>query len=122
MSAAAGAELVARCFAARTAAHFLHLRSGSYAEHVALDEFYTAIVDAADTYAECLMGVEGQFKRFPEVPVPLNAGTLELLTDLHDWVTKHRAACACETTELANLIDEILAVIDRSYYKLKFLK
>lgn len=116
------AELVARCFAARTAAHFLHLRSSSYAQHVALNEFYDNIVDAADTFAECHMGVEGQFKSFPDVEVPLAMSPLDLLTDLHDWVSKNRTVCADGSTELANLIDEILAVIDRSFYKLKFLK
>jgi len=30
------AELVARCFQARTEAHFAHLMTNSYAEHVAL--------------------------------------------------------------------------------------
>lgn len=122
MADAACAELVARCFAARTAAHFLHLRSTSYAEHVALDEFYTALVDKVDAYAECHMGVEGIFKQFPDVPVPLRLTPLQLLTELHTWVSDHREKCACETTELANLIDEILAVIDRAFYKLKFLK
>lgn len=122
MSSAACAELVARCFAARTAAHFLHLRSTSYAQHVALDEFYTSLVDKVDAYAECCMGVEGIFKQFPDVPVPMKLDPLDLVTDLHDWVTKHRTACACGNTELANLVDEILAVIDRAYYKLKFLK
>ena len=116
------AELVARCFAARTAAHYLHLRSKSYAEHVALDEFYNAIVDAADAFAECHMGVEGQFKSFPDVKVDQSLSPLDLLTDLHEWVANHRTECADGSTELANLIDELLAVIDRSYYKLKFLK
>lgn len=122
MSIAACAELVARCFAARTAAHFLHLKSTSYAQHVALDEFYTALIDKADAYAECCMGVEGIFKSFPNVPVPLDLSPLDLLTGLHKWVADHRTECACDSTELANLIDEILAVIDRAFYKLKFLK
>jgi hypothetical protein len=116
------AELVARCFAARTAAHYLHFRTTSYAEHVALDEFYTALLEATDRFAECHMGVEGQFKKFPHAPIEQDKSPQALLTDLHDWVTKHRTECADGSTELANLIDEILSVIDRSYYKLKFLK
>lgn len=115
------AELVARCFAARTAAQFAHFMTKSYAEHVALNEFYDAIVEAADTFAECHMGVEGQFKSFPDVPAP--KGTpLQILEELHTWVADNRAACADGSTELANLIDEILSTIDRSYYKLRFLK
>ena len=116
------AELVARCFAARTAAHFLHLRTKSYAEHMALGEFYDAIAEAGDKFAECHMGVEGQFGKFPHVPVQQDVDSTELLTDLHAWVSGHRAQCSGDSTELANLIDEILAVIDRAYYKLKFLK
>lgn len=78
-------------------------------------------MDKADAYAECHMGVEGIFKRFPDVPAH-KGEPLEMLTDLHKWVADHRTLCACDSTELANLIDEILAVIDRAYYKLKFLK
>lgn len=115
------AELVARCFAARTAAHFAHFTTGSYAEHVALNEFYDAIVDAADSFAECHMGVEGKFKSFPDVPLPKGA-PLEWLPELHAWISRNRTACADGSTELANLIDEILSVIDKAFYKLKFLK
>lgn len=115
------AELVARCFAARTAAHYAHFLTSSYAQHVALNEFYDDIVDAADKFAECHMGVEGKFKSFPTVVVPTGE-PLTWLTELHKWVADHRTECADGSTELANLIDEILAVIDRSFYKLKFLK
>ena len=42
------AELVARCFAARTSAHLAHLTTTSYAQHVALGDFYDAIASGAD--------------------------------------------------------------------------
>jgi hypothetical protein len=116
------AELVARCFNARTVAHFAHLRTRSYAQHVALNEFYDAIVDAADAFAECHMGIEGQFTGFPAITPKESPDFLDHLTELHTWVAAHRTECADGSTELANLIDEILAVIDRSFYKLKFLK
>jgi hypothetical protein len=47
---------------------------------------------------------------------------LECLPELHKWVVANRAECAGDDTELANLIDEILSTIDRTFYKLKFLK
>lgn len=123
-STAACAELVARCFDARTVAHLVHLQTRSYAQHVALGEFYDAIAEAADKFAECHMGVEGPFASFPAVTpkLPVGADLLPYLTELHDWIAKHRDACADGSTELANLIDEILSVIDRSFYKLKFLR
>lgn len=116
------AELVARCLAARTAMHIAHLKSRSYSEHMALGDFYNAIADAADNFIECYMGVEGMVHDYPTVDLDLKTPPLEFLPKLHDWITKHRDECAGGSTELANLIDEILAVIDRTFYKLKFLK
>lgn len=116
------AELVARCLDARTVAHFAHLRTRSYAEHMALGEFYEAISGAADAFAECHMGLEGPFTTFPAIKPDITTAILPYLTDLHDWLTKNRETCADGSSELANLIDEILAVIDRAFYKLKFLR
>lgn len=116
------AELIARCFEARTAMHVAHLRSRSYSEHMALGDFYDDIAEAADKFAECHMGVEGMLPDFPARAPDLKTPPLEYLPRLHDWIVKHRTVCADGSTELANLIDEILAVIDRTFYKLKFLK
>jgi hypothetical protein len=116
------AELVSRCFDARTVAHFAHLRTRSYAQHVALKEFYEALLDATDAFAECCMGVEGMLSGYPAIKPDPTVDIVDYLTDLHAWVTEHRSECADGSTELANLIDEILAVIDRTFYKLKFLK
>ena len=116
------AELIARCFDARTVAHFAHLRTRSYAEHMALGDFYDAIATAADAFAECHMGVEGLVTNYPAITPKPGAEIQPYLTELHDWVTKHRTVCADGSTELANLIDEILAVIDRTFYRLKFLR
>jgi DNA-binding ferritin-like protein len=53
------AELVMRLFHARTAAHVMHLQTTSYAKHKALNEFYDAIVDFADSIAEGYQGEHG---------------------------------------------------------------
>lgn len=116
------AELIARCFDARTTAHFAHLRTRSYAAHVALGEFYDAIAEAGDKFAECHMGVEGHLDSYPAIKPDPATDMLTYLPKMHTWVAEHRTACADGSTELANLIDEILAVIDRTFYKLKFLK
>lgn len=127
-------ELVARCFAARTAAHFMHLQTASYAAHVALNEFYDAIIPATDDFIECYQGVYGKVDEYPAVKVATGL-PVPMLRVLREWVVDNREEC-CEShdedaehaegddpdcTELANLIDNILAVIDRALYKLKFL-
>lgn len=130
------AELVARCFAARTSAHFAHLTTGSYAEHMALGDFYDAVASGADEFVECYQGIFGKLAGFPDIR-PTQGDIKAALSDLRTWIVANREEC-CESyddkdaegaesndvdcTELANLIDNILAVVDRTLYKLKFLK
>ena len=116
------AELVSRCFAARTAMHFAHLKARTLAEHMILEKFYDDIASKADKYVECYMGVEGRIADYPEVELDLKTPPMEYLPDLHAWITENRTDCAYGNTELANLVDDVLATIDRTFYKLKFLK
>lgn len=136
MSDSPCAELVARCFAARTAAHFAHLKTTSYAQHVALGDFYEAVASAADEFAECYQGVYGKLDKFPDIR-PSQGDITAALSDLRTWIVANREEC-CEKygaddadgaesndvdcAELANLIDNILAVVGRTLYKLKYLK
>jgi hypothetical protein len=112
----AAAELVARCFAARTAAHFAHLKTKHYACHVALGEFYDSIVDATDAFIECYQGVFGVIPTYPDVPLP--AGEVGPIKELREWLVENRAKAARGQRELENLVDEITAVCDRAIYKI----
>jgi hypothetical protein len=114
-------ELVARCFAARTAAHMAHLRTRSYAQHVALQEFYEGIEAATDAFAEAYMGCSGVFDEFPSVPVP-RTEPLPFIMALSAWLRENRDKCAEGHTELENLIDELLQVCSVAKYKLRTLK
>lgn len=114
-------ELIARCFAARTAAHFAHLKTTSYAQHKALEEFYEGIVDATDAFAECYQGLFGVIADYPPAPLP-SGDPQTWVIELNKWVRQNREACSQGKTELGNLIDEILALTDRTYYKLHNLK
>jgi hypothetical protein len=109
-------ELIARCFATRTAAHIAHLKTKGYACHVALNEFYDALVDKVDGFAECYQGVFGTISSYPDIPVP--SGELGPIKELREWLVKHRADAARGQRELENLIDEITAVCDRAIYKI----
>ena len=58
-----GAGMIAKAigviFAGRTVTHIQHLKTKSYAEHVALNEFYDGIIDLADGLAEATQGEYG---------------------------------------------------------------
>lgn len=115
------AELVARCFQARTESHFAHLMTNSYAEHKALNEFYDGIVDLADSYAEAAQGRYGILK-YPVASLKVGdrSKPVSIPTELRAWIDRERNDCGKER-ELQNLIDEILHLCDSTVYKLRFL-
>ena len=47
-------------FMSRTYSHIAHLKTGSYAKHKALNEFYDSVVDMADSLAEASQGLYGK--------------------------------------------------------------
>ncbi len=130
------ASFVSQTLAVRTAAHLAHLTSTSYAQHMALGDFYDTIATSADEFVECYMALHGKLdsKDFPSIR-PTPGDPLNTLTDLRTWIVENREeACEPENDkdseneredpdciELSSLIDNILAVIDRAIYKLKFL-
>ncbi len=114
-------ELVMRCFHARTAAHILHLGSHSYAQHKALKSFYEDIIDLIDGLVEAAQGsnlellkITGPYKPYS------NAETL--MEELGDWIDDNREDCCPEESCIQNIIDEIMALIRQTQYKLRFLK
>lgn len=115
-------EFVMRCFHARTDAHALHLLTDSYAKHVALNEFYSALIPLVDSFAETY---QGDYDRLDlsDVPYKPVKDPVQLLTALSDWIATNRGdMCDGDDTYLQNIIDEIVALIYGTVYKLKFLK
>jgi hypothetical protein len=118
----AAGELIMRCFHARTAAHILHLKTRSYAAHKALNDFYDAIVPLTDAFAEAYQGDYGLIEDYPARYTPY-AVPLDMVTDLSDWISAHRKDCCDEDDSyLQNIIDEIVALLRSTEYKLRFLK
>lgn len=119
---ALAAELVARCFTARTATHIAHLRTRSYSAHMALEAFYEGIVDLADEFAEVYQGHFAVIDEYDFAAPDIYTDTVKQIEELCDWATKNRNAIAQGRNDLGNLIDEITALCGRTVYKLKNLK
>jgi hypothetical protein len=113
------AELVMRLMNAVTIAHVQHLGTKSYAVHMALNEFYQGIGENADEIAEKWQGAYGELLVFPN-PAPLEKDPLIFLRKLRFWIENNRGE-ACDDSEIQNLIDEAMALIDGTLYKLRFL-
>lgn len=117
---AKAAEFFARCRAASTAAHFAHLLTPSYAQHVALNAFYTGIVDFADAFAETFTGRYGKFDAFPNVKESATDG-LVIVGNLTKWVDSNRQAIS-DFSEIQNEIDNIVNLCNSTAYRLRELK
>jgi hypothetical protein len=116
------AEFVMRCFHARTAAHVLHLKSNSYAEHQALREFYDEVIDLIDAFAEMYQGeymMQLSCSGVSGYQTPSNG--MALITGMTKWIKANRESI-CDSSECQAQIDDILELCHSTAYKLKFLK
>lgn len=113
-------ELIARCFAARTASHLSHLATRSYSQHMALQTFYEEILDATDEFAEVYMGLEGHIDTFPPLKPPTGK-PVDYIQELADWLVDNGPDCAEGVSALQSLVDVISAACAHALYRLKFL-
>ena len=114
-------QFIGLLFASRDYAHKAHLNTDSFAEHMALNEFYDGIVDLADGLAETWMG--RKLTKIGDIPsiTPPKGEPLAVMKRLLEVVQDTRDFCSDDTV-LSNIIDEIEALYSSTIYKLKFLK
>lgn len=116
------ADFVGTLFLARDVAHSVHLNTRSFAKHMALNEFYDAIVDLADKFAEAYQGRHGMIGPITLMSAKKTGNILEFLQDSLDDIEKMRyEVCDKTDTALQNIIDEIVGQYLSTLYKLKFL-
>lgn len=117
------AGLIAELLHATTKTHMAHLKSKSYAAHMALGEFYETLPDMVDNVAEQYQGVTGSLLEFPTVTVtPINTTeeAIAYLGELYTMIAKYQETCMY--SEIINELDVIKSCIDKAKYKLIFLK
>jgi hypothetical protein len=117
------AEFIYRLLHARTNAHILHLGTRSYAQHVALAEFYERIVDLADQIAEAYQGEHGLIDFTGKTRFAQMGDAVAMISELKEWVEQNRyEAIEAEATCLQNVVDEVVHLCATTLYKLKVLK
>lgn len=111
-------EIIGLLFHARNITHKEHLKTKSYAQHVALGTFYDEVIDLADKLAEAYQGDEGIME-----DIPLFANTpLEAIDDFLvkqvNMIERLRDS-ASSRTSIQNIIDEIIDLYLSTIYKLR---
>ncbi len=116
-------KIVGIMFHSRNIAHKEHLRTGSYAQHMALGSFYDDIIDVADKFAETYQGRHGIIK---DIPIMTNEGNGDIASILESHmklIEKARySECDREDSPIQNIIDEIVGTYLTTLYKLRNLK
>jgi 23S rRNA maturation-related 3'-5' exoribonuclease YhaM len=116
-------RLIAILFLSRELAHRDHLKTTSYAQHIALNEFYDSIVDLADKLTEAYQGRHGIIE-IPllkdETPKSVPA---DMLQNHMDMIEKIRyTAIDKADTPIQNIVDEVVGQYLSTLYKLRNLK
>ena len=110
-------ELIALLFLARNSTHKEHLRTKSYAAHMALCSFYKDVIDLADSLAEAYQGDEGLLEDITCLP-DSNEAVIPLLEKQLRMIEILRVK-ASKRTAIQNIIDEIVSLYLSTLYKLK---
>lgn len=113
---------VSQTLAVRTAAHLAHLTSRSYAQHMALEDFYDALGDQIDKYAEVYMGLIGRQPAFPAVKPLDYDDPVELVEDYLDLIKDEFKEDEKGSQALLNILAGLEELTAQTIYKLKFLK
>ena len=111
------AEIVGVMFMSRTYAHMAHLKTGSFAKHKTLDEFYNEVVEMADELAEAGQGEWGKL----DVPyVGMSGDVTDPISGLSEhWQMIEEAANGCDKPYIESIIQEIEAMYKKTLYLLK---
>lgn len=115
-------EFIAQTLAVRTAAHIAHLSSTSYAQHMALDGFYSDLVGLIDKYAEVYTGLTGKIPKYPVVKALDYSDPVELVEDYLVLVQDESSEDEHGSQALLNILAELEELTAQTLYKLKFLK
>jgi hypothetical protein len=101
-------------------AHVFHLQTPSYAQHKALEDYYTSIVGLIDSYVEVYQGT------YMKIIKPMRSGTLinDPLKALSYFIKLKKTLKSLRTptdSHLRNIQDTIMELVTSTIYKLKFL-
>ena len=127
-SANSPVKFFSKLFESREMAHIYHLQvkgeEGSYAAHMALGSFYESINGLIDDLVEIYQGQYDILEGYDTIDTNATRSKdkVDYFKDLAEFVKSERKCIAQEDTHLHNMIDEVVALIYKTLYKLRFNK
>jgi hypothetical protein len=121
-------QFFSKLFESREMAHIYHLQvkgdQGSYAAHKALGDYYEDIVEILDETIEVYQGQYGLVDGYDIIDTSNTKSKepVDYFEELADYIKHGRKSISEEDTHIHSLIDDVLVLIYKTIYKLKFLK
>ena len=121
-------QFFSKLFESREMAHIYHLQvkgdQGSYATHEALGDYYEEIVEILDDTIEVYQGQYGLVDGYDVIDTSdtKSKESLAYFEELAEYIKHGKKCISDEDTHIHSLIDDIMALIYKTIYKLKFLK
>ena len=121
-------KFFSKLFESREMAHIYHLQvkgeMGSHAKHTALGEYYEGVLGFIDEMIEVWQGQYGIIEEYDVIDTKdtTSKDTIEYFNELVRFIKEERKCISAEDTHLHNIIDEVVALIYKTLYKLKYNK
>jgi hypothetical protein len=117
------ANFVSTLFHSRTQAHTFHFQTNSFTAHKALNKYYDSIIDLVDSLIESYQGRYGILKGYKGMADVLEYDenvVVKYFEALCMYVEKNRPLLP-QDSYIQNQVDEIVALIESTKYKLIYL-
>ena len=116
-------ELMSKLMHSNKQAQVFHRQTGSFSEHDALGGYYDGIEDLIDDLIETYQGKHGLLKGYTSydlVDYSSNSQLVKYFSELEKDVEE--VYTTIKDTYIQNQLDEVKQLINKTLYKLKFLK
>ena len=117
--------LFSKLFESREMSHIYHLqvKDKGLASHLALNDYYESVLDLIDSLIETWQGQYNIIENYEIIDTKEtnSKDKIEYFKELATFIKTERKCISLEDTHLHNIIDEIVALIYRTLYKLKYL-
>lgn len=122
------AKFFSKLFESREMAHIYHLQvngeMGSHAKHTALGDYYDGVLGLIDDMIEVYQGQYDIIDGYDVIDTKdtMSKDTIEYFNELTTFIKAERKCFNNEDTHLHNIVDEVVALVYKTLYKLRFNK
>lgn len=97
---------------------------GSHAAHLALETYYDGVIEHIDEIVETYQGQYGLIEGYDQIATDetRSKDRLDYFKEVVEFVKSERTCIKTEDTHLHNLVDEVVALLYRTIYKLTYNK